>query len=165
METTAPNLILNPLDPGTLEDGDLQLELVAYAPHVAQVPAYHFRMVDRGTGETAGRINLRLSWSEEILCFAGLVGYEVYEAYRGRGYASRALCLLKPLAWRHGYRELWITCNPGNMASRRSCEKAGAELVEVVDVPVGTPLHAKGIRQKCRYRLDLQPTGARSTDL
>jgi tagatose 1,6-diphosphate aldolase len=31
----------------------------------------------------------------------------------------------------------------------------GAELVEVVDVPEGTPLYQRGERQKCRYRLDL----------
>jgi tagatose 1,6-diphosphate aldolase len=40
-----------------------------------------------------------------------------------------------PLAVRHGLSELWITCNPDNIASRRTCEAAGAELVEVVDLP------------------------------
>ena len=36
--------------------------------------------------------------------------------------------LLLPLARRHGLQTVWITCNPDNWASRRTCELAGAEL-------------------------------------
>ena len=60
-----------------------------------------------------------------------------------------------PLARRHGLAELWITCNPENKASRRTCEFAGAELIEIVDLPPHTDMYQEGERQKCRYRLQL----------
>ena len=51
--------------------------------------------------------------------------------------------------------ELWITCNPDNIASRRTCERLGAEMKGVIDVPPGHILYARGERQKCRYRIAL----------
>jgi tagatose 1,6-diphosphate aldolase len=63
--------------------------------------------------------------------------------------------MLLPLARAHGLTTLWITCNPDNIASRRTCERIGARLVEVVDVPEGTPLYRRGERQKCRYCLEM----------
>ena len=155
-----PNLILEQLEPGVLDDGVVRLALQAFAQHsIHFVPAYHFRMVDIRSGEVAGKINLRLGWNENLLYFAGHVGFAVNPASRGRGFAARSLALLNPLAARHGYRELWITCNPENFASRRSCEKAGAMYVDTVDVPEGTRLHELGIRQKCRYRLVVEAAG------
>jgi tagatose 1,6-diphosphate aldolase len=50
---------------------------------------------------------------------------------------------------------LWITCNPYNIASRRTCELAGGELVEIVDLPKDTDMHQRGERKKCRHRFDL----------
>jgi predicted acetyltransferase len=63
--------------------------------------------------------------------------------------------LLLPLARRHGMTWLTITCNPANIASRRSCELAGAQLIEIVDLPPTTELYARGERQVCRYRIEL----------
>jgi len=144
------------LDPGELRDRDLRLELAEFKPHAIHlVPSYHFRMVDIETGEEAGNINLRLGWDENLLLYAGHVGYGVHETFRGRRYASRSVVLLKPLARQHGFSELWITCNPENAASQRSCELAGAELVEIVDLPVTSQYYARGMRQKCRYRLSM----------
>ena len=60
-----------------------------------------------------------------------------------------------PLALRHGMSELWITCNPKHPASRRTCEAAGADFIEVVDLPPEIDMYQKGERQKCRYRLKL----------
>jgi tagatose 1,6-diphosphate aldolase len=63
--------------------------------------------------------------------------------------------LLLPLARRHGLEILWITCDPDNIASRRTCELAGLELVEIVDVPEHMDMYQRGERRKCRYRLYL----------
>jgi predicted acetyltransferase len=60
-----------------------------------------------------------------------------------------------PLARKHGLNPLWLTCDPDNLASRRSCELAGAKLVEIVDVPALCIIHRSGHPKKCRYRLDL----------
>jgi tagatose 1,6-diphosphate aldolase len=53
-----------------------------------------------------------------------------------------------------GIDPLWITCDPDNAASRRSLELAGAEFMEVVDVPEDCGIRKYGGKlRKCRYRL------------
>jgi predicted acetyltransferase len=89
--------------------------------------------------------------------YAGHIGYGVHPLYRGHRYASRSVRLLMPLARRLGLDFLWITCDPENSASRRSLELAGAQFVEIVNVPEDCVIHQSGYPQKCRYRLDLGP--------
>jgi tagatose 1,6-diphosphate aldolase len=105
--------------------------------------------------QPAGRISLRIWTTDYFVRYVGHIAYSVAPEFRGRRYAARACKLLMPLARCHDLGSLWITCDPENIASRRTCERIGAELVEVVDVPEGTPLYDRGERQKCRYRLDL----------
>ena len=45
--------------------------------------------------------------------------------------------------------------NPDNTASARTCELAGGELVEIVDLPKDTDMYRKGEPQKCRYKIEL----------
>jgi len=143
-----------------LEDKDLALEFLECAEHpVHRVPAYYFRMIHARSGEEVGSINLRVASTLHIELYAGHVGYGVHPAQRGHRYAARALRLLIPLAREHGLNSLWITCDPENIASRRSCEIAGAEFVEIVDVPETCIIHRSGHKQKCRYRLDLRSAG------
>ncbi len=87
--------------------------------------------------------------------YGGHLACGVDPDYRGHRYAARACKLLQPLVRQHGFQTLWITCNSGNIASRRTCESARAELIEIVDLPKGTDMYQEGERQKCRYRLDL----------
>ena len=87
--------------------------------------------------------------------YLGHIGYNVYPAARGRGYAARACKLIFPLARAHGYRELWVTCNPDNFASRRTCEQIGGVYVSTVRLPGDHPLAEKGEHYKCRYRVEL----------
>jgi predicted acetyltransferase len=103
-----------------------------------------------------GGIGLRLSSKSTIEQYYGHFGYHVYPAARGRQYAERACRLLLPLARRHGFKSLWITCNPENVASRLTCERLGARLIEVVPVPTDDMLYARGETHKCRYRLNLR---------
>ena len=60
-----------------------------------------------------------------------------------------------PLARKHGFKTIWITCNPDNFASRRTCELLGAQMIEIVDLPEDNEMYQRGEHQKCRYRLDL----------
>ena len=78
----------------------------------------------------------------------------VYPAHRGHRYAARGVRLLIPFARQLGFDVLWITCDPENVGSRRSAELAGAEFVEIVDVPENCMIYQSGHKQKCRYRLD-----------
>jgi tagatose 1,6-diphosphate aldolase len=130
-----------------------------------RVPSYHFWMyisspsVSSPGGKpavrVAGGISLRAQTTRGIEMYYGHFGYRVYPFARGHHYAERACRLLLPLARRHGIQPLWITCNPDNLPSRRTCERLGAKLVEIVPVPPRDPLYLRGDHEKCRYRLDL----------
>jgi predicted acetyltransferase len=142
-------------EPGRLVDHELELvlaETFAGNPVRDFVPAYRFHMMLSGQNQKVGEIELRVGNTLHILLYAGHIGYGVDRAYRGRRLAARSVCLLLPLARSHGLHELWITCNPDNYASRRTCELAGFEFVEIVDLPPDTEMYQEGERQKCRYR-------------
>jgi predicted acetyltransferase len=144
------------LNPGSLQDDDLRLVLYETAPPIgARAPTYRFHMRRAYDAERIGRIELRLANTEDILLYVGHIGYNVDAPHRGHHYAARACRLLMDLARRHGYTELWITCDPDNIASRRSCEIAGADFVSIVAVPEDHPFYKAGSQAKCRYRLDL----------
>lgn len=137
-----------------LVDGELELHLMErtlVAP--ARAPAYRYEL--RVGGERIGTVTLRISGGAYFERFAGQIGYGVEPPFRGRRYAARACRLLFQIARLHGLAALWITCNPENVASRRTCELIGGELVEIVDVPPELDLYREGDRQKCRYRVRL----------
>ena len=144
------------LYPNELQTRELVLEYLEYAMHpFLQVPAYTFRMVWPQTSQYAGRINLRHGHTELVERYAGHIGYRVEPEFRGHHLAAQAVEMLKPLAARLGLNPLWITCDPDNEPSRRTCEQAGGVLIEVVTVPESSPMYAGGARAKCRYRFDL----------
>jgi predicted acetyltransferase len=148
-------ILTDSLRTGELCEGDLRLVLSDISPHVFhKVPTYFFRMVSSPVGTEVGTINLRVGSSPHLERYAGHIGYGVHEPFRGHRYAARSVKLLVPLARRIGLDPLWITCDPENIASRRSLEIAGAELVEVVDVPQDCGILKYGNHpRKCRYRL------------
>jgi len=83
-------------------------------------------------------------------------GYHVLPQFRGRHYAARAMRLAFPLLRAHGVEAAWITCHPSNTASRRSCEIAGARLLDIVEVDRSNPRN-KDIPEDrlCRYVLPI----------
>jgi predicted acetyltransferase len=144
------------LYPNELQSSELVLEYLEYALHpFLGVPSWSFRMVDPQSSAYTGRINLRVGHSDLLERYAGHIGYSVDPDFRGHHYAAQAVEMLKPLAYRLGLDPLWITCDPDNAASRRTCERAGGLLVDIVEVPPDSPMWAAGARVKCRYRFDL----------
>lgn len=144
------------LTPGPMRDGELALVLAGRSPSDPArglSPAYHFRLVVQR--QKAGSLSLRIGRTPSLELYAGHIGYEVVPRFRGRHYAERACRLVLPLARLHGLDPLWITCDPDNLPSRRTCERLGARLVEIVPVPPDSELYRQGERRKCRYRLDL----------
>jgi predicted acetyltransferase len=131
-----------------------------------RVPQYHFWMrvredVPLPGGRAlppiriAGGIGFRAGGTRAIEMYYGHFGYHVYPPARGFHFAERSVRLLFPLARSHGLAALWITCNPDNYASRRTCERLGGRLISIVPVPENDPLYRRGEREKCRYRIDL----------
>jgi tagatose 1,6-diphosphate aldolase len=148
-----------PTDVGELRDGELALELERIAPadeERGRAPAYQFALRVSGAERPAGHLRLRVGHTRDLEYYIGHIGYDVVPSHRGHHFAERACRLVLPLARRVGLDVLWITCDPDNIASRRTCERLGAELVEVVDVPRDHLLFVTGHPKKCRYRLVLE---------
>jgi predicted acetyltransferase len=138
-----------------MEASPVRLRFVKALPaddETGKVPDEHYQIIEQKSGQEAGTIRLRLSNRDDILLYAGHIGYGVHEAYRGQHYAAYACLALKSIALAHGFNELWITCDPDNWPSRRTCEWIGAELVEIVAIPEHIDMYQDGERQKCRYR-------------
>jgi predicted acetyltransferase len=145
-------------DPGLLRDRELSALLAAHNPAdptKGWVPSYDFDLRLEGFGETVGTIILRVGNTAAIELYGGHVAYSIDPKYRGRHYAERGVRLVLPLAQQHGLSTIWITCNPDNWPSRRTCERLGAELVEIVPLPPDNDMYSLGDREKCRYRLKL----------
>ena len=145
-------------DPGILEDNELVLVLAERAeadPSRGYVPAYRFQMHVTTEASHMGNIDLRVGDTNQLRMFSGHIAYGVHPEHRGHHYAARSCLLLLPLAKLHGITDLWITCNPDNWASRRTCELAGAQFVEIVNLPEESDMYERGERAKCRYRITL----------
>jgi Acetyltransferase (GNAT) domain len=105
--------------------------------------------------QIAGGIGLRIGHTPDIELYLGHIGYNVQPFARGNHYAERACRLLCPLALAHGMRPLWITCNPDNIPSRRTCERLGCIAIETLPLPQGHALRLRGDREKIRFRWDI----------
>ena len=148
------------LEPGVLIDDDLSLVLTrknpADTPVKGFVPSYDFEMRSAiDPSRVAGKVNFRAVDLEPLRLYGGHFGYGVAQEFRGRHYAERRFDFSSRWRSAHGFRQVWITCNPENWPSRRTCEHLGGVLVEIVALPPDTDMYKEGTRFKCRYCIDL----------
>jgi tagatose 1,6-diphosphate aldolase len=113
---------------------------------------YRFAIRRRADGLRVGRIHLRITDDPLILRALGHAGYAVDEAHRRNGYAAHAVTLITGLARVCGVAPLWVLIEPDNVASRKTVERAGFDLVDIVDtLPEGMAL---GLGPRvCRYAI------------
>ena len=145
------------LQPGELVDGNLELVLVKTTPAdptKGYVPGYEFEMRHPGNTRAMGTIRLRIG-SAVKLRFPGHIGYQVKKQFRGHRYAARSCLLLRPLALAHSLKAVWLTVDPKNIPSQRTCEIIGAKYVETVRIPKHHEMYGQGARYRRRYRLSI----------
>lgn len=143
---------------GVFSDGEIKVSVQQTNPGnetFGHAPSYDFQIRLSGSNLHVGRVNLRIGNTEDLLMYVGHIGYGTSEKHRGHRYAAKACRLITPVALDHGLKTLWITVNPDNYSSRRTCEILGCELVEIVDLPKDHEVYIRGERQKCRYRWDI----------
>lgn len=141
-----------------LRDGDLWVLLDNKFPgdlNRNYVPAYEFNLALDAGRIKIGYLQLRIGSTSDLLLYAGHIGYGVDEPYRGHRYAARACQLILPLAREHEMREVVITCDPSNNASKRTCELIGANYIETVPLAEHTDMYKAGDRFRCRYLVHL----------
>ncbi|WP_208115944.1 GNAT family N-acetyltransferase [Labedaea rhizosphaerae] len=75
-----------------------------------------------------GRIDLRHGLTEALRTEGGHIGYDVRPSARCRGDATAMVAAVLPHARAMGIDAVLLTCNAGNLASRRVIEANGGEL-------------------------------------
>lgn len=118
---------------------------------VPRLPGFHRWMWD---GEFAGSISLRWQPGTEELpptCL-GHIGYGVVPWKRGRGYATKALAAMLPLAAAEGLAHVEVTTDLDNVASQKVIvANGGGPPVRFAKLDV----HGGG--EALRFRIDLAP--------
>lgn len=139
----------------SLTDGEIALRLFTEVPDDPDrgwVHALGYEILLADSGAVVGMIDLRLGYTLGLIRHGGNIGYRVDPDWRGHHYAGKACKILKAVAIEHGMDVVWITCDPVNWPSRKTCEWIGATLVEIVDLPPDHDLRRDGRTQSCRYR-------------
>lgn len=144
-------------DTADLNDEEIYLQLNKTADENKEkgyVPAYYFTITRNIDGVKVGKCDLRVGHNENTR-YGGNIGYEIFEGFRGKHYAGKACKLLFILAKKHDMNEVIITCNPENVASRKTCKYSGAELIDIVDVPLWHEMYKTGRKRTCQYMVKL----------
>ena len=145
------------LDTDFLENDEIKLVLERTAeedPKRKWVPAYHFHICNK-QGNRMGKCDLRIGYNIGLY-YGGHIGYAVNEEFRGHHYAAKACRLLFELAKKHGMDYLYITCDPDNRPSRKTCELLNGKLLEIAELPEDNDMRINdGDTEKCVYRFEL----------
>jgi len=144
-----------------LESEQIRLLLVHQSIKASEVnwlPSMIFDIEEKSTGKIVGRCDIRFGMNP-YMRYMGNIGYTIYPPYRGHHYAFHATKLLLSLA-KESMNEVIITCNPDNMASIKTIERLGGELLGIEDVPLGHELHKQGEGIKCIYRINIKERGS-----
>ena len=131
-----------------LTDGeiDLVLEQKISADNIKDfVPAYFYKVIIHESKLEVGKAVIRIGNNDNIK-YAGHIGYEINEEYRGKNYATKACKIIKTVALEHGLESLIITCNPENQPSRKTCEKIGAKYIQTLELPPYNIMYKAGQR-------------------
>lgn len=145
------------LDTAFLKDNEIRLLLEKTVDGDEKrnwVPAYHF-FISSLNGAKMGKCDLRIGYNDNLY-YGGHIGYTVFPEYRGNHYAGKACLLLFELAVKHDMEYLYITCDPDNYASRKTCEYAGGTLLEIAELPKDNDMRDEGKFEKCIYEFTLQ---------
>ncbi|MCR4622234.1 MAG: GNAT family N-acetyltransferase [Clostridiales bacterium] len=139
-----------------LSDAEITLKLVRTSegqPDRNYLPSYCFNIC-LADGTYLGYCDFRVGHNENTY-YGGNIGYTIIEEHRGHHYASKAVKLLLGLAERHGLDYILITCQPDNIASSKTCERAGGELIDTVSILENNEMYQRGRKSVKVYRFTL----------
>lgn len=90
----------------------------------------------------------KLAYSRIV--FWGHIGYNVKEIFRGNSYAYHACIVIAPFV-RFVYSNVFLTCNPDNLASKKTIEKLNCKYLGEININENEQAYKNGERTKCRY--------------
>jgi predicted acetyltransferase len=139
------------LPPADLSFDQVRLRFIRLFPGdpvLGFVPYFHFRIVNAENTDV-GHVNFRVGDVNRVR-YAGHIGFEIRELFRGQRLAYQACRALAPFV-RSIVPTVTITCDPDNVASIRTIERLKATFLEEVAVPAEVAPYLKGSQHKRRY--------------
>ena len=119
---------------------------------IGAVDGYAFDIIAASDGGCTGYVTVRIVESP-ALYYLGHIGYRIHPAWRGHGYAFKAVSMLIPFLKDLGFGSVVITTDVDNVPSRKTCEHLLCTLESIVPVPQEYRQLCGGSTQKCRYIL------------
>lgn len=110
-----------------LTDGEIYLkQITKNNGENNRFPEYKFQIYLNSTNDSIGYINLRFGNNDKLINYLGHIGYGIDEPFRGNSYSKKACELLKIILNYYSIKEVYLTCNPENFASKKIIEKLGS---------------------------------------
>lgn len=136
-----------------LSDGEITLRISQqYKGDDELLPFYYYDIFVVDTA--VGKISIRIGNNYHSY-FNGHIGYEIDKEYRGNNYSYKACKLVFQVAKAHGMNELILTCDESNIASYKTIEKLGAELIETVKPPEDYFAYREDMEKQRIYKLHI----------
>ena len=136
-----------------LSDGKITLKISQkYQGDDESLPFYYYDIYVCDT--PIGKISIRIGNNYHSY-YNGHIGYEIDKEYRGNNYSYKACKLVFQVAKAHGMNELLITCDESNIASYKTIEKLGAELIEIRKPPEDYFAYREDMEQQRIYKLHI----------
>ena len=140
----------------TLENDKLILKITQkYIGDNEMIPFYYYDIIRKTDSVTVGKNSIRIGNNFHSY-YNGHIGYEVFEEYRGNGYSYKASMMVLDVARFHDMGFVYLTYDESNIASYKTMEKLGAELVEICDVPREYFGWRENMERQRIYKLDLE---------
>lgn len=136
-----------------LSDNEITLRISQkYQGDDELLPFYYY---DICVGDTPiGKISIRIGNNYHSY-YNGNIGYEIDKEYRGNNYSYKACKLVFQVAKAHGMNELILTCDESNIASYKTIEKLGAELIETAKPPEDYFAYRENMENQRIYKLHI----------
>lgn len=136
-----------------LSDGEITLRISQkYQGDNELLPFYYYDICVNSIA--VGKISIRIGNNYHSY-YNGHIGYEINKEYRGNNYSYKACKLVFQVAKAHGMNELILTCDESNIASYKTIEKLGAELIEIVKPPKDYFAYREDMEKQRIYKLSL----------
>lgn len=110
------------------------------------VPSYRYNIVLNDSDVVVGLIDIRIGYMTNLF-YGGHIGYRIEKEYRGNKYAKKACELIFEIAKSYDLEKIYITCDPNNIASRKTCEALDLNYIGLVDLPVNNEMYLEGKRE------------------
>ena len=113
-----------------------------------------WRITRHNTRQEIGQISYRTGESRGVYYY-GHIGYHIDPPWRGHHLAWRACRLLQGEILLSGKSSVVITCDPDNIASRKTCERLGCLYESTVPVPedLQRKFDISGVKRRYIYRV------------